>query len=68
MNSEYRVYMCAGEPSLGKCYVGGVWDGGTAASRTVCEATSGGLWLPQGATEEPSGFTGDAAGLTAQNI
>jgi hypothetical protein len=68
MNSEYRVYMCTGEPSTGKCYVGGVYDGGVAMSRATCEATTGGLWLPTGASEEPTGYTGDAAGLTKQDI
>jgi len=68
MNSEYRVYMCTGEPTGGKCYIGGVFDGGTATSRTTCENTTGGLWLPTGASEEPTGFTGDAAGLTSQAI
>ena len=68
MNSEYRVYMCTGEPSGGKCYIGGIFDGGTATSRTVCEGTVGGLWLPTGASEEPTGYTGDAAGLVSQAI
>ncbi len=68
MNSEYRIYMCTGEPSTGKCYVGGVYDGGTATSRATCEATAGGLWLPAGASDEPTGYTGDTSGLTAQPI
>jgi hypothetical protein len=68
MNSEYRVYRCVGEPATGKCYVGGVFDGGTAVSRATCEATLGGLWLPTGATEEPSGFTGDVTGQVSQDI
>ena len=37
-------------------------------SRTTCEDTLGGLWLPNGASEEPSGFTGDTNGLLAQPI
>jgi hypothetical protein len=68
MNAEYRIYMCVGEPATGKCYVGGIYDTGTASSRTVCEGTPGGLWLPTGASEEPLGKTGDAAGLVAQDI
>jgi len=60
--------MCTGEPATGKCYIGGVYDGGTAVSRTTCEDTVGGLWLPTGASEEPSGFTGDPSGNVAQAI
>ena len=68
MNSEYRVYQCVGEPASGKCYVAGTYDGGTASSRALCAATTGGLWLPTGASEEPVGKTGDSAGLVAQDI
>jgi hypothetical protein len=68
MNSEYRVYQCVGEPATGKCYVTGIYDTGVAGSRAVCEATTGGLWLPTGASEEPIGKTGDGAGLVAQDI
>jgi hypothetical protein len=67
MNSEYRVYICSGEPATGKCYIGGVYDA-VPLSRTTCEDTQGGLWLPTGASEEPSGFTGDSNGLIAAPI
>jgi len=60
MNSNYLIYQCVGEPSTGKCYIGGVYDSGTASSRAVCEATTGGLWLPTGASEEPTGHNNGA--------
>jgi hypothetical protein len=68
MNSEYRVYMCVGEPITGKCYTGGLYDNGVATSRNACETTTGGLWLPTGASEEPTGYTGDPSLATALNI
>ena len=68
MNSEYNIYMCVAEPASGKCYISGVYDGGVQDSRTLCQNTSGGLWLPTGATQEPTGVTGDPTLQNAADI
>jgi len=68
MNDEYRVYQCVGEPATGKCYIGGNHDAANSASRAACEAAVGGLWLPDGASEKPSGKTGDISGVVSQDI
>jgi hypothetical protein len=59
------------QDGFGKCYIGGSYSA-TQVNRTDCEAAVvgglGGLWLPNGATQEPTSPTGDPLALNAQVI
>jgi hypothetical protein len=52
---------------FGKCYIGGSYSA-IQTDRTTCESTTGGLWLPNAASNSPTGATGDTQQTVAQVI